>query len=434
MRSRTCDGIPRRDFLRAGMLGSAGLTLSNYLRWAHAGELRDGPAKAATFIHLNGGPSHLDTFDMKPDAPEEYRGTFRPIKTIVPGIQICEHLPRLALCMNKVTLLRGVTHGIADHNLGNEYVNTGTRPVASIQHPGYGAVVTRETWEPSDLPPFVAIPDNRFQRPGFLGVKYAPLSTGAAPRAGRPFEVRGISLSRGLTVTEVERRHSLLKDLDTAFRGYEQKNELLEGLDQFSEQAQDIIISPRAREAFDISQEPPSYAGKFGTTPFGLSCLLATRLIEAGVRFVTLSHGGWDTHGENFSRLETRLLPPLDEGLSALLIGLEEKGLLDSTVVFVTGEFGRTPKVNDRSNEGGRDHYPRCMFMLLAGGGVRGGQVLGESDERATEPASEGFSPDDVAATFYHCLGIDPQKEYYTDTGRPITRVRGGRIIHGVLA
>lgn len=430
----TCDGVRRRDFLKIGALGAAGLTLGNYLRWAGAGELQGARAKSAIFIHLQGGPSHLDTFDMKPDAPSEFRGVFNPIESNVAGLQVCEHLPKLAQCMDKVALLRGVSHGLAAHNLGSEYINTGTPPIASLEYPSYGAVVTRETWEPRDLPAFVAIPNNQYQRPGFLGVKYAPLNTGGAPRPGRPFNVRGISLGNGITVTEVERRHALLKDLDGAFRGFEQKNQLLEGLDEFSQQAISIITSPRSREAFDVSQESPAYAAKFGETPFGMSCLLATRLIEAGVRFVSLTNGGWDTHQDNFTRLKDRLLPPFDEGLAALLTGLDEKGLLESTVVFVTGEFGRTPKINSRSAEGGRDHYPRCMFMLMAGGGIRGGQVVGASDEKATQPASDPYRPDDVAATFYHCLGIDHTKEYHTDTGRPITIVRDGRLIPELLA
>ncbi|GIW93832.1 MAG: hypothetical protein KatS3mg110_1873 [Pirellulaceae bacterium] len=431
---RTCDGMRRRDFLKVGAIGGMGFTLATYLRMAKAGQVKPARAKSAIFIHLAGGPSHLDTFDMKPQAPDEYRGKFRPIDTNVPGIQISEHLPKLAKCVDKYVILRGVTHTLAAHQLGSQYVNTGTRPIASLEYPGYGAVVTKETWQPSDLPPFVAIPSNNYQTPGFLGVKYAPLNTGATPRAGQPFSVRGISLGNGLTVAEVERRHQLLRDLDVAFRGFESEDQLLEGLDEFSRQAYAIITSPRSRDAFDISKESPAFAKMFGETPFGVSCLLATRLIESGVRFVTLSYGGWDTHQDNFTRLKDRVLPPFDEGLAALFEGLHQKGLLESTVVFVTGEFGRTPKINNRSAEGGRDHYPRCMFMLLAGGGIRGGQVLGESDDKATAPRHEGFKPDDVAASFYHALGIDHTKEYHTDTGRPITIVRDGRVIRELFA
>jgi hypothetical protein len=431
--SRTCDGLRRRDFLKVGAIG--GLSLAGYLRLAGAGEVQAAKAKSAIFINLQGGPSHMDTFDLKPDAPAEFRGKFNPIDTNVAGIRISEHLPKLAQCADKFALLRGVSHTLGAHELGTEYVNTGNRPIPSLEYPGYGAVVTKESvgQVPKDLPPFVAIP-NSAQRPGFLGVQFAPLNITAAPRPGQPFNVRGIALGNGLTIDEVERRHNLLADLDRTFAAVEKDSQLLTGLDRFSEQAHAIITSKRTRDAFDVSKEDPKFAEPFGTEAFGQSCLLATRLVESGVKFVTVSLGGWDTHQDNWTRLSTRLLPPLDTGLSALLTGLAQKGLLESTVVFVTGEFGRTPKINARSAEGGRDHYPRCMFMLLAGGGIRGGQVLGESDETASAPKNEGFSPDQVAATFYRALGIDHTKEYHTNSGRPIMIVRDGTIIDKLLA
>jgi uncharacterized protein (DUF1501 family) len=286
---------------------------------------------------------------------------------------------------------------------------------------------------PKDLPPFVAIPNSN-QRPGFLGVQYAPLNTTSSPKAGTPYGVRGISLANGLTVEEVERRTNLLSDLDKTFAAVESNSQLLTGLDKFSEQAHAIITSKKAREAFDVSRESPAFAKPFGEDAFGMSALLATRLIESGVRFVTLTLGGWDTHQTNWTRLKTALLPKLDVGLAALLNGLTEKGLLDSTTVFVTGEFGRTPKINTRDAEGGRDHYPRCMFMLMAGGGVKGGQVIGESDENASMPKNEGYSPDDVAASFYRTLGIDHTKEYQTNSGRPITIVREGHVINKLFS
>ena len=425
--SLTCDGVRRRDFLKVGAIGT-GLTLSGYLAKAHAGEIKGAKATNAIFINLTGGPSHMDTFDLKPDAPSEFRGTFNPIKTNVDGVEISEHLPKLAACADKFAILRGVSHTLGAHELGTEYVNTGSRPIPSLEYPGYGAVVTKEKPGDKDIPPFVAIPNSN-QRPGFLGVQYAPLNTTSTPRAGQPFNVRGIAMAGGLTVEEIERRQNLLADLDKTFAAVESNSQLLTGLDRFSEQAHAIITSKRARDAFNISKESPEFAKPFGEDPFSLSCLLATRLIESGVRFVATTLGGWDTHQDNFTRLKTNLLPKLDVGLSALFNGLEQKGLLESTIVFVTGEFGRTPKINTRSAEGGRDHYPRCMFMLMAGGGVRGGQVIGESDETASGPKNEGISPDDVAASFYHALGIDHTKEYHTNTGRPITIVRDGHVI-----
>jgi len=430
---RTCDGVARRDFLKVGVLGGGALSLSGYLRLASAGEVKNAKAKSAIFINLQGGPSHMDTFDLKPDAPSEYRGEFNPIDTNVSGIRICEHLPKIAQQMDKFCLLRGITHTLAAHELGTQYVNTGNKPIASLEFPGYGSVVTKELPGADELPAFVAVP-NSAQKPGYLGVQYAPLNTGSTPQAGKPYSVRGVSLGNGLTVTEVERRTSLLKDLDGAFRGFEKDNQLLEGLDKFSQQAYSMITSKRAREAFDISQESPSFAEQFGTTSFGQSCLLAARLIEAGVRFVTISYGGWDTHNDNWARLKDRLLPPFDEGFAALLSGLTQKGLLESTAVFVTGEFGRTPKINSRGPAVGRDHYARSMFMLLAGGSIKAGQVVGESDDKALGPVNHNWSPSDVAASFYHNLGIDHHKEYHTSTGRPVMIVRDGNVIPELFA
>ena len=242
---KTCDGIRRRDFIKVGALGTAGLTLSQYLRMAEAGQTREGAAKAAIFINLPGGPSHMDSFDLKPKAPKEYRGLFDPIHTNVPGVEFSEHLPKLAKCADKFAILRGVSHTLGAHALGQAYVNTGTKPLPALEYPGYGAVVTKEFSSPKDLPPFVAIPNTR-QKAGYLGVKYAALNTGSTPRAGQPFSVRGITLRNGLTISDVEKRQSLLKDLDTTFRGLEKNNQLLDGLDRFEDLRRDGLIQAHA--------------------------------------------------------------------------------------------------------------------------------------------------------------------------------------------
>jgi hypothetical protein len=414
------------------VLGAAGLGLADYLRLSEAGEIRGGKATSAIFINLGGGPSHLDSFDLKPDAPAEYRGEFKPIATNVPGLEICELLPKLARCADKFALLRGVSHSLAEHEMGTKYMNTGNRPIPSLEFPGYGSVVSKELPSPPDLPPFVAIPKTP-QVAGSLGVEYAPFNTTATPRAGRPFTVRGITLGRGLTVEKIERRHQLRGDLDAAFRAYEEDSALVKGLDRFAQRAHDILRSPRSSLAFDTSQEPPSIVGLFPDHPFAQSCLLAVRLVEAGVRFVSVAHGGWDTHDDNFGQLRTKLLPELDSGLSGLLTALELKGLLGTTAVFATGEFGRTPKINKQ--RAGRDHYPRAMFVLLGGGGMKGGQVIGASDGKGAGPASgAGITPDDVATSFYHSLGIDAHKEYRTPTGRPVAIVRNGTIVKELFA
>ena len=429
---RDCDGVRRRDFLKAGMLGGLGLSLADYLRLANAGQVSENgkKAKAAIFVSLQGGPSHMDTFDLKPNAPPEFRGEFNPIRTNVSGIEISEHLPLLAQCADKFSILRGVSHAIAAHGPGTQYMNTGNRPIPSLEYPGFGAVVTREFPALDDLPPFVAIP-NTPQTAGYLGVEYAAMQTNAVPKLGQPFNVRGISLAGGVTVSDLERRQQLLSDLDTTFRGFESDSQLLSGLDRFSTQAHDIITSKRTRDAFDISQESPEVAKQFGEGQFGQSCLLASRLVEAGVKFATVSMGGWDTHAQNFTRLKDNLLPQLDVGLSALFRHLDARGLLSTTAVFVTGEFGRTPKINANT---GRDHWSRAMFVLMAGGGIRGGQVLGSSDANAMGPLEKGYSPEDVAASFYHNLGVDHTREYHTNIGRPIMIVREGHVIKELFA
>jgi hypothetical protein len=268
---------------------------------------------------------------------------------------------------------------------------------------------------------------------GVLGVEYAPFSTQSTPRAGQPYTVRGITLGREQSIEKLKRRQQLLTDLDANLRAHESNSSLLKGLDRFSQRAHDILVSPRAAKAFDISQESPAISKLFPADSLGQSCLLGMRLVEAGVRFVSIDHGGWDTHDNMFPQLKDRLLPELDGGLSGLLTALDTKGLLATTTVFVTGEFGRTPKIS--SDRAGRDHYPRAMFVLLAGGGIKGGQVIGASDARGEAPADgKGMSPDDVAASFYHSLGIDALKEYRTPTGRPVAIVRHGTVIKGLFA
>ncbi|MEQ8791742.1 MAG: DUF1501 domain-containing protein [Pirellulaceae bacterium] len=428
--SRYCDGISRRDVLQTGALGMLGLTLGGYLRRANAGEVAAAAkAKSAIFVYLGGGPPHLDMFDMKPEAPAEIRGEFRPIATNVGGVEICEHLPQLARCADRYAVLRGVSHTLAGHEQGTLYMNTGNRPIPSLQFPGYGAVINRELSGARDLPHFVAIP-NTPQQPGYLGVRHAPLQTKETPRLGKPFSVRGISLDDGQTIEKFEARQRLLDRLDGGFDTLAGTNPLIDGLDEFDQQAYSVISSPRARDAFDTSREPSEVCESFGEHRFGQSCLLATRLIEAGVRFATVSFGGWDTHSNNFNKTKESLLPQFDQGLAAMLSALEARGLLDSTMVVVTGEFGRTPKINEKA---GRDHWPRAMFVLMAGGGIRGGQVLGASDDKGMGPVGKGYTPDQVAATFYHSLGIDYRKEYHTNTGRPVMIVRQGSVIPEVF-
>lgn len=400
--------------------------LPQFLAKASEGELNPkAKGKAAIFVRLGGGPTHMDTFDLKPDAPDTHRGEFKEIKTNVPGMRFCEHLPKLAKVADKFAILRGVSHTLAAHGLGTQYLMTGNRPLPSLRYPSYGAVVSKEMESPKELPAFVAVPNQGNYPTGFLGVEYGPFETGSTPTAGQPMQVRGLAL-RGITLDDVDRRNNMVAKYDQAFGSFAQNDKILAGMDEFSAKAYQMMRSTKAREAFDLTKESSGITGMFDDQPFSQSCLLATRLVESGVKFVTLNLGGWDTHQDNWSRLKDRNLPALDAGLSGLYRALEEKGLLESTSVFVTGEFGRTPKINQRV---GRDHYPRAMFCLMAGGGMQGGQVIGASDAKGEGPKDRAISPDDVAASFMHSLGIDPTKEYHTPTGRPVMIVRDGTVI-----
>ena len=423
-----CDGVQRRDFLKVGAVSGFGLGmgLPQFLAKAKEGDLNPkAKGKAAIFVRLSGGPTHMDTFDLKPDAPDSHRGEFKEIKTNVPGVRFCEHLPKLAKVADKFAILRGVSHTLAAHALGTQYLMTGNRPLPSLRYPSYGAVVSKEMESSKELPAFVAVPNQGNYPTGFLGVEYGPFETGSTPTAGEPMQVRGLAL-RGITLDDVDRRNNMVAKYDQAFGSFAQNDKILAGMDEFSAKAYQMMRSTKAREAFDLTKESAGITGMFDDQPFSQSCLLATRLVESGVKFVTLNLGGWDTHQDNWSRLKDRNLPALDAGLSGLFRGLEEKGLLDSTSVFVTGEFGRTPKINQRV---GRDHYPRAMFCLMAGGGMQGGQVIGASDAKGEGPKDRAISPDDVAASFMHSLGIDHTREYHTPTGRPVMIVRDGTVI-----
>ena len=428
MRTAMVKTYSRRQLLKVGALG-AGLTLTNYLRLQdlQAADPSLRIKRSAIFIFMEGAPSHQDTFDLKPDAPVEVRGEFKPVQTNVAGVQICEHLPMLAKRADKYAIIRGITHNVADHGLAKKYLLTGNKASQSVSYPEYGSVVSHEFPSAGDLPTYVSI-DESFVGPGYLGSRYSPL-TADKPKHGVPYSVRGVTLDYGLTVEKYNSQKKLLDDLDTVFRGFEELDDSIRGMDRFQEQAYDIISTPRTRRAFDLSLEKESESDRFGKHEFGQSLLLAARLIESGVHFVTVrlrpAEFDFDTHQENFSRLR-KLLPPFDRGLAALLDRLEERGLLSNTAVMAAGEFGRTPKVN---KAGGRDHWARAMCALMAGGDVRPGQVIGETDATAAEPVSVGFSPDDLAASFFANIGISPKAEFQSNVGRPITLVRDGTLI-----
>ena len=420
----------RRELIRVGALGSA-LSLSQYLG-LRAADRGQKPTRSAIFIFMEGAPSHQDTFDLKPEAPVEVRGEFKPIRTSVAGVEICEHLPLLARRADQYAVVRGITHNVADHGLAKKYLLTGNKSSQTVQYPEYGSVVSHEYPSAANLPTYVSI-DESFVGPGYLGSQYSPL-TAAKPRHGFPYSVRGVTLEDGISVAKYRSQKQLRDDLDTAFRGFEQLDDQVRGMNRFAEQAFDIISSSQTRAAFDLTQEKESESDRFGKHEFGQSLLLAARLVEAGVHFVTVrlrpAEFDFDTHSDNFPRLR-KLLAPFDRALAALLARLEEKGRLTSTAVLAAGEFGRTPKINP---SGGRDHWARAMCAVMAGGDVQGGQVVGASDATAAEPAAEGFSPDDLAASFYRNIGINPKAEFKTNVGRPISLVRDGNPIRQLFA
>jgi uncharacterized protein (DUF1501 family) len=427
MRNGYCDGVTRRDLLQVGALGAMGLGLADFLRISQAQAAETGRGatdRSVILLWLSGGPSHIDTFDPKPEAPSEIRGDFLAIPTNVAGVQLCEHLPRLARKMDQMAVVRSVTHNLASHAPGSLFMQTGNRPLASLRYPNYGSVVARERVAAPGLPPFVTVPEGGQDTAdaGYLGIAYNTYAVGADPNKA-DFSVRSLTLPGGMTEARLASRQALAADLDTAFRELPRKPDLIQGMDTFYQQAYEIIRSPKTRQAFDLKAEQGSIRDAYGRTTFGQGCLLARRLVEAGVRFVQVVYTGWDTHAQNFQRLKDVLLPGLDQGMASLLGDLKDRGLDRNTVVLCAGEFGRTPKVNGSA---GRDHWSQGMSVVFAGAGVRGGQVIGSTTPGGEEPADEKVVPEDVAATLYTLLGINPQKEYLTPSGRPVAIVRDG--------
>lgn len=411
-------GIGRRHFLRVGSAACLGLTLADWLRWKAHGSTGSGPAKegkARSVIQLwmGGGPPHLDTFDPKPQAGPDYCGPYRkPIETNVPGIQLCETLPLLAKQADKFSIIRGMTHGENGHETATYIMQTCTMP-GDLVYPSVGAVVAykreRAGYEGS-LPPYMSItaPLGRFSESGFLGTQYKVFATGGNPEADR-VNVQGIVPPGGITDQRLKDRRSLLRSVDSLARDLE-RNRTLDALDAFQERAYGLILG-EARQAFDMSEEPDEVRDRYGRNRNGQSFLLARRLVERGVPFVTVNWGGWDTHRDNFGRMKV-LLPPLDQAFSALLEDLAQRGLLETTIVTWFGEFGRTPKIATGAPwDGGRHHYGNAMSVVVAGGGFRGGAVVGATDARGEFPKERVTYPWDLSGSLYTLLGIDPRGE-----------------------
>jgi hypothetical protein len=431
----TCRGPSRRALLQAGLLGvgSLSLGLDDFFRLrafaANAGQTRPPKVKNCILVWLGGGPSHIDTFDPKPDAPVDVRGEFKPIDTAVAGLKISEVFPKLAKVMDRVTLIRSVTSPEADHGRAAHHLLTGYRPTPALVYPSYGSVVakSREASRGA-LPSYVAVPDSpAFASSGYLTPAYDPFAVLNDPNSPN-FRVRDLTPPDRLTLDRLKRRKEMVKSLD-GFAHDVSETPLTSSRDQFSEQAYALLTSSAAQSAFNMKNEPDELRDRYGRTPFGQACLLSRRLVESGVAFVTVNDGGqgqvgWDTHIQNFPTIKNTLAPPLDQGLSGLITDLDERGLLDSTLVIMMGEFGRTPKINERA---GRDHHGRANCALLAGAGIPRGMVLGRTDARADSPTERPVTPADLAATLYLALGIDPEHKFDSPDGRPIRIVDNGK-------
>jgi uncharacterized protein (DUF1501 family) len=443
LRHRYCDGIRRRDVLRLGVAGTVGasITLPQMLRAADGRGAGRGARSDVSLIilFLEGGLSTIDTLDMKPNAPPEFRGEFDPIATNVPGVEVCEHLPGLARTADPFTLVRHFTHGNSSHGHADHYMLTGYHPRpgfnASLkpnnEHPAHGSVIARELGPRGPVPPYVCLPKmHNSAGPAFLGSSAAPFVVDADPNSPN-FEVADLAPPLAVDASRLADRRELLATVDRYRKSAEvQANADAGAVSAFRDKAFDLMTSKETKDAFDIAREPEKLRDAYGRHSLGQSCLMARRLVEAGVRCVTIDHTNWDTHYNNFHVLKHDLLPHLDTGLPALLGDLSDRGMLETTLVVVMGEFGRTPRVN---KDAGRDHWGPANTILMAGGGVVGGLCLGATNARGEKPEGESVGPEDLAATIFRCVGIDGTKEFRTPEGRPVKAINDGRPIAGLF-
>jgi len=427
--------LSRRALLRIGAVGLTGLSLPGVLRAEQSAGPRKAAAKSVIMLFQFGGPSHLDSFDPKPDAPAEIRGEFKTLRTRTSGLLVSEHLPKLADRSHLFAVVRSVHHTRSAHNSGAYYSLTGREPLIDIvtanaaptDFPHPGSIVDYLDRGPKSVPSFVALPtmiaDGPFRTPGefagLLGKAHDPLWLLKDPNAA-DFRVTELAAPSGVDVDRIADR----KTIQTGLADLSQLGERtadIRGMRDYQARAIDLLTSTRTQKAFAIQEETAKVREKYGRYTYGQSVLLARRLVEAGVRFVTVYYsagiGGWDTHKSNFATLKDSRLPHTDRTLSALLNDLQERGLLDETLVYWTGDFGRTPKIN---KDAGRDHWPKCMSILMAGGGIQGGRTVGTSDPTGAFPKDNPVRPDDITATIFHALGFDPSTEIRDQLGRPM--------------
>jgi hypothetical protein len=440
-----CNGVTRRDFIQLGLGGVVGLGLCDLLRLqAGAAEATTKPKLAGKNVNCiliwqDGGPSHYETFDPKPNAPSEIRGDFKPISTKIPGVQFSECVPKLAGAADKLTIVRSICHKDPNHGGGNHYMMTGMPtpvPVACgafvTFHPSFGSMVSYDRGIRNGLPSYISMPEvSRSGGPNFLGAQHAPFVIDGYPNT-KGFKVRDVVLPSDISEGRAVNRQALRKSLDQMKRFNDKLAEdPAVSFDKFYEQGIDLVGSTQAQQAFDIERESEKVRDAYGRNDFAQRLLFARRLVEVGVSFVTVYTGGWDHHTKIFESYRGSIMKSFDQGVAALITDLDERGLLDNTMVIALGEFGRTPKVN---KDAGRDHWPGAMSVLMAGGKIPRGQIVGATDAKGYYASENVYKPEDFAASLYTKMGIDPAQLLHTNTGRPIQLVNGGRLIKELFA
>ena len=447
-----CDGLSRRSFVQIGAAGMASVGLPAILQAREASAQRGAARKntAVILVWLDGGPSHMDLYDLKPEAPAEYRGIWQPIPTNVPGIEISELFPRQAQVADKFSIVRSLYHNNGDHFAGGHIMLT-SRPGATGadqagKYPSIGSIAARSLGpRKPGMPAYVAVPyaASIGLRPGYFGANYLgrehnPFETEGDPNSDT-FKVQNLNLAGEMTLSRLESRRSLFQDFDRLRRDVDASG-AVEAMNRFQQDAYHLVSSEAARDAFDMSREDPQLRERYGRHSWGQSMLLARRLVEAGCTFVTVHLGGWDHHWDLKSGMEN-YLPRVDTGMAALFQDLSDRGLLDKTLVVLCGEFSRTPRMNNGGNGGpplskgtpGRDHWGNAMFCLLGGGGIRGGQIVGSTNRLGEAPKDRPVTAGDLHATIYHVLGVDPHASFLNHSGRPVPAIDAGQVIHELL-
>ena len=428
-------GASRRDFLYVGMIGGLGLTLPELLRLQAAPvmpavETFKPVADSIIHIYLPGGMAHQESWDPKPFAAPDYRGPYTPIKTKIPGEYVGAKFEKIAQIMDKISVIRSMTHGEAAHERGTHNMFTGYRPSPAIKFPSFGSVISHELGSRNNLPPYVVVPNMVApeQGTGYMSSAFGPFALGSDP-ADRNFTVRDLLTPKDVDAKRFDRRRNLLGVVDEHFKSIE-KADSINAMDSFYQAAYGLISSDKAREAFDLNKETDKMKDAYGRNTAGQRFLLARRLVEAGVRMVSVTYGGWDHHSNIKNAFDSQA-PNFDQAYAQLITDLDQRGMLDKTLVMVSSEFGRTPKINSTN---GRDHWPRVFSVALAGGGVKRGYIHGASDALGGEPDRDAVGPENLAATMYRLLGINSDKRIMADGGRPIDIVNGGHVLNALLA